>query len=126
MCFERVRQATRQAVERGIQGFITGFANIFVFVTAVASVVLLTTTSLILAAIGWRSSSVVLVVVAMGITLVARRMMSWEEERMHLDVVAAAEMAYLVLLTQGVTLYNVCLISSAFVVSYINHIFCKI
>ena len=83
----------------------------------ILSMAVLAVSSLLCLALGWSTAAMVLGIVLLSVTIVARS--SWTQkldpmEREVLDVLVAAEVAYLFLIKQGFTVFN-CFVVNSFV-----------
>ena len=89
--------------------------NVVIVSLVILSMAVLAVSSLLCLALGWSTAAMVLGIVLLSVTIVARS--SWTQkldpmEREVLDVLVAAEVAYLFLIKQGFTVFN------CFVVNY--------
>ena len=118
-----MKKAIENFIGRIIVGLLQIFIDLFLASLFIFSMAILTVASLLCLVLEWQTAAIVNGIALLSVTLVARNH-RWSQkldpvDPETLDLIIAAEVAYLVLIRQGFTIFNYFVISSAVTMAYL-------
>ena len=123
----RLHQQVQQTMKRAVESFIDELFGILINLVVASlfifSMAILAVASLLCLVLEWQTAAIVFGIALLSVTLVARNH-RWSQkldpvDPETLDLIIAAEVAYLVLIKQGFTIFNCFVISSAVTMAYL-------
>ena len=117
-----MKKAIENFIGRIIVGLLQIFIDLFLASLFIFSMAILTVASLLCLVLQWQTAAIVFGIALLSVTLVARTH-RWSQkldpvDPETLDLIIAAEVAYLVLIKQGFTIFNCFVTSSSLAMAY--------
>ena len=118
-----MKKAIDNFIGRIIVGLLQIFIDLFLASLFIFSMAILAVASLLCLVLEWQTAAIVFGIALLSVTLVARTH-RWSQkldpvDPETLDLIIAAEVAYLILIKQGFTIFNCFVISSAVTMAYL-------
>ena len=119
-----MKKAIENFLGRIIVGLVKIFIDLFLASLLIFATTILAVASLLCLALDWPTAAIVFGIALLSLTLVARSH-CWAQKldpvdpETFLDLIVAAEVAYLVLIKQGFTIFNCFVISSSVAMAYL-------